>query len=91
MALQFPHSKDPASDLDYICDWSEWLGSDTIDTSTWDVPAELTDGGNSHNGKVTTIWLSDGESGETYILTNKIITTGLRTAERDIKLKVKNR
>lgn len=89
--LQFPFSKDPTSDLDYICDWSEWLGADTIESSTWQVPPELNNTGDDFNTSVTTIWLGAGVAGNTYTLTNTIVTVGGRTVERDIKLKVQER
>lgn len=89
--LKFPNPKDPSSELDYIMDWSDFLQGDAIDSSVWQIPADLTDGGDAFNDTVTTIWLSDGEPGNTYTLSNKITTVGGRTAERDVKLKVSNR
>ena len=89
--LQFPHPKDPDSDLDYICDWSDWLGNDTITDSSWVIPEGLTESGDDYNSTVTTIWLKGGVSGESYTLTNKITTSGLRTVERNIILRVKER
>ena len=38
---------------------------------------------------VTTIWLSGGTPGNTYTLTNKIITIGNRTLERSFQIDVK--
>src|SRR5207237_8913736 len=31
-------TKDPNADLDYQFDWTAWLGTDTISTSTWSAP-----------------------------------------------------
>jgi len=84
-------TKDPDAVLDYAIDWSRWLGSDTIQTSTWTVPPGLTEVTSSHTTTTATIWLSGGTAGETYTVTNRIVTAGGRTDERSIYLRVEQR
>ncbi len=83
--------KDPDEILDYKVDWSDWLVSDTINTSTWTVPAGLTAGAASNTTTTATQWISGGTAGTTYTVTNRIVTAGLRTAERSITIKVQSR
>lgn len=74
--------KDPDEVLDYQVNWSEWLGADTITTSTWTVQTGITDGLKTNTSTTTTIWLSGGTAGVEYEIKNKIVTAGGRTAER---------
>lgn len=94
-------AKDPDEVLDYEIDWSDFLGDDTIDTSTWTMPTEpdaaLIKDSDSHTTTATTIWLSGGtlaavgEPATVYELVNTIVTDGLRTAERTVRLKIKTK
>ena len=89
--LKWPHPKDPNSDLDYIVDWTDWLQGDTIASSSWVVPDDVTTTGNSFNDNVTTIWLSAGIDATNYTLVNTIHTASGRIAERNVQLKVKDK
>lgn len=84
-------SKDPNALLDYVADWSEWLDTDTIATSTWTVPAGLTNEGEQNTTTTATVWLSGGTAGTSYTVTNRISTAGGRTDDRSITVKVKER
>ena len=84
-------TKDPDAVLDYAIDWSRWLGSDTIQTSTWTVPSGLTEVSSEHTSTTVTIWLSGGTAGQTYTVTNRIVTAGGRTDERSIYIRVEQR
>jgi len=80
-------SKDPDEVLDYSLDWSTRLGADTISTSDWpDFPAGLTNDNETNTTTTTTIWLSGGTAGNTYQLTNRIVTTGGRTYDQTVIL-----
>ena len=81
-------AKDPQGVLDYMIDWSDWLGSDVISTSTWTVPAGITKDSDSFGATTTTIWLSSGTDSTTYTLRNKIVTAAGRTAYRSISIPV---
>lgn len=83
--------KDPDAVLDYTGDWAKWLGSDTIATSTWDVPDGITKDSESHTSKQTLIWLSGGTAGESYQLRNHITTAAGRADDRTITIKIKER
>ena len=88
MSLTWPY-KDPDEVLDYQIDWSERLASDTIVTSTWMVPSGITKNSDSNNGSVSTIWLSGGTLGASLELTNRIVTSGGRTMDQTVKLKIR--
>lgn len=82
--------KDPNSTLDYAIDWSEWLGEDTVTTSTWaatgvtivDTPPP------SHTAGVSTVWVSGGTVGAKATVTNSIVTAAGRRDDRTIHLTV---
>ena len=72
--------------LDYAVDWSAWLGVDTIATSTWSVASGLTVNSESETTTLATVWLSGGTNNTIYLVTNKIVTVGGRTAERSFNI-----
>ena len=83
--------KDPDAVLDYQMDWSTWLDTDTISTSTWDVPTGLTEDSETETTTTTTVWISGGTAGTTYTVTNEIVTAAGRTDSRSILIKVVQR
>lgn len=84
-------AKDPAADLDYSIDWSVWLGTDTIATSAWSVPAGLAFGITASTATTATVWLAGGTAGRTYDVTNTITTAAGRTDQRTIRIAVQER
>jgi hypothetical protein len=84
-------SKDPNSTKDYLWDWSQWLGDDTITTSTFLVPTGITLESDAHTAKTATVWLSGGTEGATYEVTNRITTAGGRIDDRTMRLTVRTR
>ena len=85
--------KDPNAVLDYVIDWGdEWLeAGDEISTSTWTVPTGITKDSDTKTTTTTTIWLSGGTDGVSYDIVNRIVTTGGRTDDRTITIKVRER
>lgn len=93
-------TKDPDAVLDYMRDWgsdaldpdARWLrDDDTILTSTWIVPDGITKDSDTHDDKTATIWLSGGTLGESYELTNRVVTAGGRTDERSVTIIIRDR
>jgi hypothetical protein len=84
-------TKDPDALLDYGFNWATWLSTDTISTSTWYVPDDLTNESDGETTTATTIWLSGGTRGVTYTVTNRITTAGGRTDERSFQIRVTDR
>lgn len=84
--------KDPNEKLDYTINWSAALvGTDTIVSSEWDIPSGIVGSQQDHDDTKTIIWLSGGNIGEKYSISNKITTRDGRIMERSILLKIKNR
>lgn len=81
-------SKAPTDVLDYELNWTRWLGTDTIATSSWEVPVGVTKESESNSTKRAVIWLSGGTTGQSYTLTNTITTAGGRTRSQDVILPV---
>ena len=75
--------------LDYTIDWSEWLEmGDTIATSSWSVPAGITDVIDSKTTTTTTIKVAAGVLGMQYQLINTITTVAGLTDTRTIVLTI---
>jgi hypothetical protein len=81
-------SKDPDEILDYQIRWANRLIDDTIASSTWEVPAGITEEDNSFADYRTYIWLSGGTAGETYTITNRITTAAGRTMDQSVSITV---
>lgn len=67
-------NKKPSSILDYGFDWSQWLDAEAIETSTWSVQSGLEKSNESHDDTTTSVKISGGVAGETYVVTNTIVT-----------------
>ena len=99
--MTFSVEKDPNADLDYAIDWSAWLGTDTITTSSWtlsDGKMSQHDGSIDATGKITTVWLTGGTLSNALsigtpiaLVTNAITTVAGRADERSIKITVVDR
>jgi hypothetical protein len=78
--------KSPTEVLDYQFDWSTYLDAETIVTSSWAVPAGITEDSDSKTATTTTVWLSGGTLAATYTITNTITTSAAtpRTVVRSI-------
>lgn len=84
--------KDPQETRLFKMDWSAPLGTDTITSSSWVVPAGLTITANgvvSGNTK-TYVILSGGEAGKSYTVTNTVVTSNTgETWQRSGRLDVR--
>jgi hypothetical protein len=81
-------NKAPTAVMPVVLDWSEWLGSETISSSSWVVEAGLTISATQFTTTTTTAWLTGGVLGETYILTNTVVTSTGRTEPRAVVVKL---
>ena len=94
-------SKDPGSTLDYVIQWSEWLGSDSISSVAYAITSEAESSptlttstaisglaATSTTGTTSTIVLTAGTSGVVYTVTCTMITSGGRTVKRSFRVKV---
>ncbi len=86
-------TKDPDAVLDYSVDWSAWLGADEIASSEWllEQGALIEKVTDTATATKTTVWLRGGQQGTTYLVTNRIVTSGGRTDDRTISVKVEDR
>lgn len=84
--------KDPSETLDYRINWFPTLRTDSDDrvvSSSWQFPEGLTMGSSDHGDTWTTVWISGGEDGETYPVTNVVTTSGGRTMRQVVKIRVR--
>jgi hypothetical protein len=91
-------AKDPNDVLDYSLDWRTYrlVVGDNISASTWFTdstgsPPDLTMDSDNFDADVTTVWLSGGVAGTTYIVTNRVTTDAGRSMDQSVKLKVKEK
>ena len=82
--------KSPNDDYDFTQDWSSEILTDTISTSTWTVETGITKGVESNAANTTTLWVSGGEAGKVYKVTNQITTAAGRTHEQEWYLTVQD-
>lgn len=83
--------KDPQARLDYVWDWTAWLGDDTITAATVTAPTGITVEPAEHDGQKVTAWISGGDVGHSYEATCHITTTAGRVDDRTISLDVRQR
>lgn len=86
--------KDPDEVVDYQVDWSARLDEgDAIASSTWSVSvgAGLVIASNTFSDTTTTVWLSAGDAGVNYTLLNRVTTSGGRTFDQSVKLRIKEK
>lgn len=85
--------KDPQAVLDYRVEWTTWLSdvSDTISTGTVTATTGITVDSYNVNGTQLIGWLSGGTAGSEYTITYQITTTGGRTDQRELVVRVQNR
>lgn len=85
-------TKDPDAVLDYYVDWSNWLGSDTIVASQWEVDDPgLEIDTHSYTTTKAAVWLSGGVDGDVYQVTNQITTAEGRKDNRSITIQCKEK
>lgn len=85
-------TKDPDAVLDYAFDWQYWLaGGETITTSTMTASPGITVDSSSNTTNRATVWLSGGNAGQPYTVTNRVVTSLGRTDDRTITIRVTNR
>lgn len=80
--------KDPNAIKDYSRDWTRYLESDTITTSEWIAEDGITIDSDSNDTTSSTVWLSGGEEGCEYVVTNRITTAGGRTDDRSFIIRM---
>ena len=83
--------KDSDAVLDYTVNWADWLGVDTISSSSWTVPTGLTEDSDSNTDQTATVWLSGGTVGQTYEVVNSIVTAAGREDDRTIVIRVEEK
>ena len=85
-------TKDPDSTLDFQINWTSWLNNDdTIIDSVFVANSEgITIESSSFTDTITTVWVSGGDAGATYEITNSITTDMGRIDDRTIKIKCKD-
>lgn len=65
--------------------------ADTIATSTFTLPTGIVANSSTNTTRVTKVWLSGGTDGQAYLIQNRIVTSGGRTMDQTVKLKIKTK
>lgn len=80
--------KDPDEVTLFGVDWLDRLGSATITSSSWIVPAGLTQASAGYTDTQTTVKLSGGVLGNIYRVTNRITTSDGETLDQSIDVEI---
>jgi hypothetical protein len=81
---------DPTDIRDYQVDWTNVLDpSDTIATSTWEVPVGLTGTTDGISGKITSKRISGGRVSTVHRIFNTIVTGNGKRYKRSFRIFVK--
>lgn len=80
--------KDPDEVVNFGIDWADYLGTDTISSSSWTVPSGITQVGSSFTATQATIKLSGGTVGSIYRISNRITTSASETVDQSIDIEV---
>lgn len=91
--IKYTIIKDSDATLDYPFDWEAWLAlvSDSIASQEIIVETGITCDSSSIVDDMVIAWISGGTVGTTYRVTCRIVTSGGRTDDRSIFIKVKER
>lgn len=81
--------KDPDVDATFTIDWTNQIGALTISTSTWTVPAGITEGTSSNTSSTASVTLSGGTEGTTYAVTNDVTLSDASTLDATIYVYLK--
>ena len=85
-------TKDPDATLDYAIDLSEWLDDITDTLSALTVTGDgVTIASSSIVGQTCVAWISGGTVGQTASATFRFTTSGGRTDDRTIYLRIRER
>lgn len=75
--------KNPGAVVDWVFDWADWLGTDTIASYALTEETGLTIDSDSNTSTTVTVILSGGTDGETYTLDCSVTTAaGLTDVRR---------
>lgn len=92
MAVFKDHKKDPDATLDWIFDWTPWLGDfETIIDAQFIVDPGIVVESFSHTQRTATVWLSGGNESQVYRITNRITTSDGRIDDRSFTLRCTQR
>ena len=80
--------KDPESVEDFQINWTVVLGTDTIVSSVWEIPAPLTLVAQSNTTALATVRLSGGVAGQNYLLKNVVTCASGRVLPQALILPV---
>ena len=83
--------KDADETLDFTWNWKPELGGDTIFTSEFLLPDGLRMESTTSTDNTATIFVSGGVEGQTYRITNRIVTVGGRKYDRTRRVLIKER
>lgn len=88
---EFNVLKDPYADRGYGFEWLDWLGTDTIVSSSWEADPGISVLRSLKTGSITMVWLSGGSDGQTYQVRNRIVTANELRDKRTLIVKCEQR
>jgi len=80
--------KDPDAVKWFGVDWADYLGSDTILTSIWIIPAGLTQAGAGNTDTQASVKIGGGVLNQVYRIANRITTSNGETLDKSIDIEI---
>ena len=80
--------KDPDEIVNFGIDWADYLGAETITSSGWNVPSDITEIAATFTENQAIIRIAGGVLGVTYRITNRITTSAEETVDQSIDIEV---
>lgn len=80
------YQKNKTAIIDYVIDYTNWLGTDKIASASWSYPAGITAVYSTATTAMATVWLSGGVPGNVYTIENVIWTSAGRTEVQSFEL-----
>jgi hypothetical protein len=89
-SLLYTHEHDPSDLADYDIEWADLLeAGETISASTWRIHPSLTKSSDTYGDTATKIWIRYGTPSKDHWMENIITTSGGRTFQRTVWVRVK--
>ncbi|MFA6213553.1 MAG: hypothetical protein WC714_29215 [Candidatus Obscuribacterales bacterium] len=84
------YNKDPSAIKDYGFDWSAWMSSGDVTSSSVFSAGTLAVTSSSISSYYTTCFIGSGTAGDIHKVTNRIVTAQGRTEEQSFDMKIIN-
>jgi hypothetical protein len=80
--------KSPSERITFSVIWSDYLNTDTIVSSSWIIPAGITQVSANYNSSQANVMLQGGILGKIYRVTNRITSSASEIVDQSIDIEI---